>query len=624
MFKARFNVSVSYNKLVRGLSPIACATSLALVGCGAESGATDADLALLDSEDPAALTDAAANEDVGELSQALGSFSTVGFPLDVLPVEIMNVNSGKCLDVGNADPASGTDLVQFTCTGAKNQTWFLTRMNGSTDYQIRSGLGGARNMDVEGGGTNNGARIQIYNSAVVQKWGVRKQADGNFEIVAKAADKCLDVANASTANSAAVQQFTCGGGLHQRWVIKPRTSALSLIARHSSRCVDVASASAANNANVQQFDCSGATNQKWYLQGAGVTNGIQYWSVQAQHSNMCLDVAGASLANNANVQQFQCNGGENQKWQISTVTAANGNGYTVLKNKLSGKCLDVAGAATGNNANLQQFTCGSTDNQYFYWANYTERHIQLVPVAKTDGTGVIAELDSDVQAHVARVNSIFGPYGAKLIYTPASDRSAKLNNDVLYTYDGESSSTGTCPDGSVGTALQCGTRHAANFPGKVVVYSRPGNGQSWGDRNHIVMGDMKSATTFPCAGSSAPDTQWLGHEFGHYMGLAHPHTQSFANIQAANSFFQAGGNVLSVFENDQLSDTGPDPLIGTNGCLAPNTATGVVTLVNTANNNVPAVVNTDNVMGYYYNAGAKISSGQQAGLVRATSYARYF
>jgi len=47
-----------------------------------------------------------------------------------------------------------------------------------------------------------------------------------------------------------------------------------------------------------------------------VGEGGGYYRLTAKHSGRCLDVAGVSTSNGANVQQWECHGGDNQKWKI--------------------------------------------------------------------------------------------------------------------------------------------------------------------------------------------------------------------------------------------------------------------------------------------------------------------
>lgn len=133
---------------------------------------------------------------------------------------------------------------------------------------------------------------------------------------------CLDVVSASTASGANVQQFRCHYGPNQQWDIVPNVTpnfepdgTYLLINRNSGKCLDVVNASTANGANVQQFTCHRGANQRWLIrsdQGRGAhANSYRFVNVA---SGKCLDVVDASTANHANVQQFSCHGGDNQRW----------------------------------------------------------------------------------------------------------------------------------------------------------------------------------------------------------------------------------------------------------------------------------------------------------------------
>ena len=132
---------------------------------------------------------------------------------------------------------------------------------------------------------------------------------------------------------------------------------VTLTARNSGKCLDVTSASTANNAAVKQFTCNGGANQRWQAVDAGGG----FVRLLAGHSGKCLDVANASTANNAAVIQFSCGAGTNQQFQLQDA----GNGAVRIVARHSGRCLDIANGATTDGAALIQFTCGSGTNQQF-------------------------------------------------------------------------------------------------------------------------------------------------------------------------------------------------------------------------------------------------------------------
>jgi hypothetical protein len=110
------------------------------------------------------------------------------------------------------------------------------------------------------------------------------------------------------------------------------------------KCVDVAGASSANGAAVQLYDCNGT--------------GAQNWTVSSDSSlralGKCLDVTAAGTADGSKVQLYDCNGTNAQKWSSSGGT---------LVNSGSGKCLDATGNSSANGTRLQIWACAGSANQ---------------------------------------------------------------------------------------------------------------------------------------------------------------------------------------------------------------------------------------------------------------------
>ena len=79
----------------------------------------------------------------------------------------------------------------------------------------------------------------------------------------------------------------------------------------SGKCLDVAYASHENGGNIYQWDCHGGNNQKWEL----VPDGPNF-QIKSVDSGKCLDVD-ASQENGDNIYQWDC-GRINQMWEVST------------------------------------------------------------------------------------------------------------------------------------------------------------------------------------------------------------------------------------------------------------------------------------------------------------------
>ncbi|MGP3936306.1 ricin-type beta-trefoil lectin domain protein [Nonomuraea sp. KM88] len=124
----------------------------------------------------------------------------------------------------------------------------------------------------------------------------------------------------------------------------PDTSALR--GAGSGRCLDVNGASQANGAQAQIWDCNGQANQQWTSTSAGELR---------VYGTKCLDVNAAGTADGTAVIIWDCNGQDNQKWRINadgSITAVGAN-----------KCLDVSGAGTANGTRLQIWSCHGGANQ---------------------------------------------------------------------------------------------------------------------------------------------------------------------------------------------------------------------------------------------------------------------
>ncbi|GAA0378293.1 lipase [Acrocarpospora corrugata] len=114
----------------------------------------------------------------------------------------------------------------------------------------------------------------------------------------------------------------------------------------SGRCLDVTGASQANGALAQIWDCNGQSNQQWTSTAAGELR---------VYGGKCLDVNGGGTADGAAVIIWDCNGQNNQKWRFNSDGSITAIG--------AGKCLDAPSNSTANGVKLQIWTCHGGGNQ---------------------------------------------------------------------------------------------------------------------------------------------------------------------------------------------------------------------------------------------------------------------
>ena len=123
----------------------------------------------------------------------------------------------------------------------------------------------------------------------------------------------------------------------------------TLIARHSSKCADVTSQSLWAGAQIKQYDCNGGANQKYWFKSVG----SGYYQLMVRNSGLCVQ------ENASTVTQENCaSSATNQQWSLTTTGS-----YVNVTSRASGECLDVNGASTANGAALITYTCNGGTNQ---------------------------------------------------------------------------------------------------------------------------------------------------------------------------------------------------------------------------------------------------------------------
>ncbi|MFE2558374.1 ThuA domain-containing protein [Streptomyces sp. NPDC059352] len=141
------------------------------------------------------------------------------------------------------------------------------------------------------------------------------QSGSTYTVTSEHSGKRVDVRNASSADGAAVIQWTANGGTNQQWRLTDAGSgAFTLAAQHSNKCLDLVSK---NAANVQQWTCvAGASDQKWKLEPAGLGT----YRIRSVLSNKCLNIPQASTADDVQLVQSTCSTtAASQKWRFGQV-----------------------------------------------------------------------------------------------------------------------------------------------------------------------------------------------------------------------------------------------------------------------------------------------------------------
>jgi hypothetical protein len=119
-----------------------------------------------------------------------------------------------------------------------------------------------------------------------------------------------------------------------------------IVGGQSGRCVDLNGSTTANGAQAQLWDCNGGSNQRFT-----VTSGKQL----QVYGSKCLDANGSGTANGTAVVIWDCGSGTSQQWNVNS-------GGTITGVQ-SGLCLDANGAGTANATKIILWACNGGANQ---------------------------------------------------------------------------------------------------------------------------------------------------------------------------------------------------------------------------------------------------------------------
>jgi hypothetical protein len=138
--------------------------------------------------------------------------------------KLVNVNSGKALDVTSYSLDLGETVQQWDYNGTSNQMWTI-QYTGYYSYVALENINSAYVLDVRDWTSSNN-----FNGQVIQQWWkdgyytagnqmilMSHLGSGRYNLIVGASAKYLTVDSASTSNGATVVQYDTSGGNHQKW-----------------------------------------------------------------------------------------------------------------------------------------------------------------------------------------------------------------------------------------------------------------------------------------------------------------------------------------------------------------------------------------------------------------------
>ena len=255
-------------------------------------------------------------------------------------------------------------------------------------YVIKSAINDKFVLDIEDASKANGANLQIYqsNGTNAQKFKVKYLNNGYYTIESVNSGKVLDVDDAKKTQGTNVQQYDSNNTDAQKWTIKKNSDGTySLVSKCNNLYMDVKDGIASNSRNVQVYGGNGTKAQKFkfekvadpinYSEKAEKTISDGTYTIKsAINDKFVLDIDNASKSNGANVQIYQSNGTNAQKFKVKYLN----NGYYTIESANSGKVLDVDNAGKNQGTNVQQYGSNNTDAQKWIIAKNTDGTYSIV------------------------------------------------------------------------------------------------------------------------------------------------------------------------------------------------------------------------------------------------------
>ena len=255
-------------------------------------------------------------------------------------------------------------------------------------YVIKSAINDKFVLDIEDASKANGAKLQIYqsNGTNAQKFKVKYLNNGYYTIESVNSGKVLDVDDAKKTQGTNVQQYDSNNTDAQKWTIKKNSDGTySLVSKCNNLYMDVKDGIASNSRNVQVYGENGTKAQKFkfekvadsinYSEKAEKTISDGTYTIKsAINDKFVLDIDNASKSNGANVQIYQSNGTNAQKFKVKYLN----NGYYTIESVNSGKVLDVDNAGKNQGTNVQQYGANNTDAQKWIIAKNTDGTYSIV------------------------------------------------------------------------------------------------------------------------------------------------------------------------------------------------------------------------------------------------------
>ena len=235
-------------------------------------------------------------------------------------------------------------------------------------YTIKSILPGNRAVGIDAGSKEDGANVNIWDYYGVgqQKFRLRIDSEGYYEIENIRSNKLLDVVQNIQGSGMNVDQWSNNGGTdNQKWIIEKGTEAYKIKSKLNGWYLNLENGVGANGENVNVEEGAEVKTQEFFIEridvdGTEIVQNGTTNKITTKLSGRAVGVDGGSAENGAVINLWDYERVDQQRFKF----IYNAEGYYTIQNIRSGKLLDVVGSGSESGTQVDQWEDnGGTDNQ---------------------------------------------------------------------------------------------------------------------------------------------------------------------------------------------------------------------------------------------------------------------
>ncbi|NUT46718.1 MAG: RICIN domain-containing protein [Saccharothrix sp.] len=201
----------------------------------------------------------------------------------------------------------------------------------------------------------------------------------------------------------------------------------------NGNCATVPNGSGANALQLVQAACGGAGQSFRFTPVSGTAD---TYTVGTSTSGSCLDISGASTADNAAVIQYTCHSGTNQRFRLQPVTVSGATNTFALVSVSSGKCVAPSGDGAAANTALVQLGCTNATSRVWRLSGFTGGTPGTEPPTKTVRVWLLRPSDVPYdQRYPDGIAAVMRE--AQRYYQQELGRTFRLNEPVVEVVTGE-------------------------------------------------------------------------------------------------------------------------------------------------------------------------------------------